>query len=65
MFAVAPHAAIGGLESWLVKNAGDEIALVVVAAIEFRAVDRVEMALKIEMAQNGLGEHHGLRGAEK
>ena len=55
VLAIAPHAAILSLKSLAFENKGDQIAFVLVAAIEFGAVDALEIMSKIEMAQDALG----------
>ena len=65
VFAIAPHAAILSLKSLAFKNKGDQIAFVVVAAIELGAVHALEITSKIEMTQNALGINGGLCRAQK
>ena len=62
--AIAPHAAIARLEPLALENMGDQIAFVVVAAIELGAVHPLEMALKIEVSQDALRINGRLCGAE-
>ena len=52
--AIAPHAAIASVQFSALENVGDQIALVLVASVEFRAVNALEMALKIEVTQDAV-----------
>src|SRR5208282_5331183 len=65
VLAIAPHAAILSLKSLAFENKGDQIAFILVAAIELGAVHALEITSKIEMTQNALGIHGGLCGAQK
>ncbi len=65
MPAIAPHAAIRRLEVLLVENAGDEIALVVVAAVELGAIDALKVPTQIKVLENAPRIDKGFRGAEK
>ena len=55
MLAIAPHAAIVGLEPLTLENVGDQLRLVLEAPAKLVAVSRLEVMLKVEMAQDPLG----------
>src|SRR5438552_3366788 len=54
MPAIAPHAAIAGVERPALENMADQIALVLMAPVELSPIDSLEITLKIEMTQDAL-----------
>ncbi len=54
MLAIAPHAAIVGLEPLPLENVGNQLRLVLEAPAKLIAVSRLEVMLKVEMAQDAL-----------
>ena len=55
MLAIAPHAAIVGLEPLTLKNVSNQVCLVLEAAAELVAVGPLEVTLKVEVAEDPLG----------
>src|SRR5208337_4820843 len=64
VLAIAPHDAVAGVEPTLGKDMGDELALVLAAAVELRAVNRLEVAVEAEAVEDARGINGGLGGAE-
>ena len=54
MLAIAPHAAIIGLELLALENVGNQVRLVLEAAAKLVAVSPLEMTRKVEMAEDPL-----------
>jgi len=65
MLAIAPHAAIVGLESLTLKNVSNKVRLVLKAAAKLVAIGRLEVTLKVEVAEDPLGVDKGLRRAKE
>jgi len=65
MPAIAPHAAIVGLELLALEDVSDQVSLVLKTAAEFVAVRRLEVMLKTEMAKNPLRVDQGFRCAKE
>ena len=65
MPAIAPHAAIVGLESLTLKNVSNQVGLVLEAAAELVAVSRLEVMLQAEVAEYPLRVDKGLRRAKE
>ena len=55
MLAIAPHAAIVGLEPLTLKNVSNQVRLVLEAAAKLVAVSSLEVTLKVEVAEDPLG----------
>ena len=65
MLAIAPHAAIVGLEPLTLENVSNQVRLVLKAAAKLVAVSRLEMMLKVEVAKNPLRVDKGFRRAKE
>lgn len=65
MLAIAPHAAIAGLEPLTLENVSDQVRLVLKSAAKLVAVGRLEMMLKAEVAENPLRVYERFRGAKE
>ena len=65
MLAIAPHAAIVGLEPLALENVSDQVRLVLKAPAELVAVGRLEVTLKVEVGEDPLGVDEGLRRAKE
>ena len=65
MLAIAPHAAIVGLEPLTLKNVSNQVRLVLEAAAKLVAVSRFEVTLKVEVAEDPLGVDKGFRRAKE
>ena len=63
--AVAQHDAVSRIESLFGENVGDEVSLVLEAAVEFGAVSLVEIAAEVETVEDPLRIDDRLRSAEK
>src|SRR4029077_19136338 len=54
MLAIAPHAAIVGLEPFTLKNVSNQVRLVLEAAAKLVAIGRLEVMLKVEVGEDPL-----------
>ena len=59
MLAIAPHAAIVGLEPLTHENVSNQVRLVLKAAAELVAVSPLEVTLKVEVAEDTLRVDEG------
>ena len=50
VLTIAPHAAIVGLEPFMLKNVSNQIRFVLKAAAKLVAIGRLKNTLKVEMA---------------
>ena len=55
MLAIAPHAAIVGLEPLTLEDVTNKVGLVLKAATKLVAIGRLEVLLKVEVAEDPLG----------
>ena len=65
MLAIAPHAAIVGLEPLALENVSNQVRLVLKPAAKLVAVSRLEVTLKVEMAEDPLRVDERFRGAKE
>lgn len=65
MLAIAPHAAIVGLEPLTLEDVTNKVGLVLKAATKLVAIGRLEVLLKVEVAEDPLGVDKGLRRAKE
>ena len=66
MLAIAPHAAIVGLEPLTLEDVTNKVGLVLKAATKLVAIGRLEVPLKVEVAgEDPLGVDQGFRRAKE
>ena len=65
MLAIAPHAAIVRLEPLTLENVSDQVCLVLKAPAKLVAIGRLEVSLKVEMAEDPLCVDEGFRRAKE
>jgi len=65
MLAIAPHAAIVGLEPLTLENVSNQVRLVLEAAAKFVAVRSLEVTRKVEAAKDPLRKDKGFCRAKK
>ena len=54
MLAIAPHAAIAGLEPLTLKNVSNQVRLVLKAAAKLVAISPLEVTIEVEVAEDPL-----------
>ncbi|MNI69425.1 hypothetical protein D3C73_1251700 [compost metagenome] len=64
MLAVADHQGIGRVQVFFGHQVSDQINLVGPGAVQFAAVNHLEVFGKVEMPGDFTGEHPGLRGRD-
>ena len=65
VLAIAPHAAIVGLEPFTLKNVSNQVGLVLKAPAKLVAVGPLEVMLKVEVGKNPLRVDEGFRRAKE